>query len=123
MAKGRKTGGRNFKPGNNENPLGGAAHCPELKRLRRATREEIAEIGTMIVDCNRAKLIAIRDDPNSTVLKVWMASIAIRGINKGDPYAMDALLNRTVGKVKEEVKVTDARPKSFEITIIDGKKT
>lgn len=78
-------------------------------RVRRLASPEVAEIGSLILEQNVHALKAIIDDakgpdgkgnPKSkhSALKVWMATIAMRGITKGDPYAMDAILNRVVGK-------------------------
>lgn len=87
---------------------------PDLIKMRTLAAPEIAEIGSMMLDRNVTELQAIVDDAKSnptskhSALKVWMATIAMRGITKGDPYALDALLNRIAGKVSYEVKVTEA---------------
>lgn len=89
------------------NPSGG--HNGALMRIRRLAPVEVAEIGSMILEQNVYELKQIVDDargedkegnPNSkhSALKVWVATIALRGILKGDPYALDALLTRIMGK-------------------------
>lgn len=101
-----------FKKGQSGNPLGGKLHNPELRAIKRLSRAEVAEIGTLIVSKNVTKLQAIVKDslknPDSkhSALKAWMARIAIRGMAKGDAHAMDVLLNRLIGKVKDEIELT-----------------
>lgn len=107
----------NLKPvkkGEVRNPKGTNAN-PVALRLRTMAIPEIAEIGTLILDSNVAGLQAIVNDAISaktgkplvsskhSALKVWMATVTLRGINKGDPYALDSLLNRIVGKVPQRL--------------------
>lgn len=119
MAKGKKTGGRDFKPGVVTNPLGGGAHNPNLRRVKRLTKEAVAEIGELILNNDLEALQAVVDSaakskggqPNPTydpkkhsVLEIWFAAIAVKAIQKGDPLALNAILNRITGKVPEEIK-------------------
>ena len=96
-----------FKPGNKANPRGAGAHDPKMKALkRRLCDEEVAELATMILDNNLEALMAIKEDANASVLKIWYASIAANSIKKGDPYALDVLLNRILGKPREFTDIT-----------------
>lgn len=103
MAKGKKTGGRDFPVGHKFGK-GATCHNQELKKIRRMTHEEIADIGQLIVTSNLQKLKEIRESPDSNALSVWMSSIAVKGITTGDHSALDVILNRIVGKVKETVE-------------------
>lgn len=128
MAKGIKTGGRDFKPGGVGNPLGGGAHNPELNRVRRMTKEEVSEVGALILSKDLEALqeiVASASNKNAnydpkkySVLKIWFASIAVKAIQKGDPLALNAILNRIVGKVPEEIKHTGNLPGSSSPIII-----
>lgn len=101
-----------FKKGQSGNPTGANQFTKEMRAVRRLAAAEVAEIGTLIVSKNATKLKAILSDaknnPESkhSALKVWMAAIALKGITKGDPNAMDVLLNRVVGRVKEKIELT-----------------
>jgi hypothetical protein len=108
MAKGRKTGGRDFKPGVVTNPRGGGAHNPSLKAVRRLSQMQIAELGTMILEGNIDSLKAVEKDPAASVLKVMIASVSIKAINKGDHSALAAILDRIVGKPKQVVEMSGA---------------
>ena len=70
--------GRPFQKGQSGNPLGGKLHNPELRAIKRLTSAEVAEIGSLVVKKNLVGLKAVANDPESSALKVWMASIAIR---------------------------------------------
>lgn len=108
MARGKKTGGRDFKPGQVANPLGAGAGDPVMKAIRRLTHAQLAEVGCLIIEQNPEKLKDIMKDPASTSIKVWFAAICLKGIQKGDAHAMDVLMNRIVGKVKEKVDLTSS---------------
>lgn len=98
--------GKPFPKGVSGNPLGGKMHNKELKAIRRLTAVEVAEIGGMILQNNLAALKAIAKDPDASVLKTMIASVAVKTIEKGDAHALDKLLDRLIGKVRDEIKVT-----------------
>jgi len=116
MAYGRKTGGRDIKKGMVLNPRGGQAHNADVRRIRKLTASEIAEVMTLILDHNLEKLSALVKDPESSVLKVWIARIAIESLKKGDAYQLNVLLDRVIGKAKEKIELTGAEggPVKFE---------
>jgi hypothetical protein len=93
-----------FKKGQSGNPSGRTKLGKEMCKLMRLTRREIADVGSLIVKGSYAQLEKIDKDKNETVLRRMMASVAIRSVKKGDYGALDALLNRLVGKVKDEVR-------------------
>ena len=100
MAK-KKVIGRPFQKGNCANPNGADAHNPLTKAIRRMTHDEISDIGSMLLKGNLEAIQAAAIDPESSVLKVWICSVAIKAIEKGDAAALNQLLDRFVGKVKE----------------------
>lgn len=111
MARGNKNPSpkTRFKPGNNANPIGGAAHSPELRAFKRLTHLEFAEIGQLIIEKDLMKLeefVRAAKLPNSGIsaLQVWVASIAIKGIKEGDCTRLDSIMNRVIGKVSERVE-------------------
>lgn len=106
MAKGKKTGGRDIKPGEIRNPLGGGSHNPDMKEVRRLTKEQVAEIGTLILTGNLEKLQSIKDEKSASVLKIWFASVAIKAISRGDAHSLSVILDRIVGKVKDQLELT-----------------
>jgi hypothetical protein len=105
MAKGKKTGGKNFAPGNKLGK-GAGHHNADLKKIRKLTHEQVAEMGSVLLDGTDGALLAIQENPESSTLKKWIASIITIGIERGDSRALDVLLDRLIGKVKEEIEVT-----------------
>jgi len=105
MAKGKKTGGRDFAIGNKANPRGGGAVSAETKALRKITMEHIEEVADVILDGNLEKLATLAKDPNTSVLKVWLAKAAAEGIKKGDIGPLETILSRTLGRPKQAIDV------------------
>jgi hypothetical protein len=93
-----------FKKGNKANPLGAKAHNPEIRKLKTLTEQELVEVGSLVVKGSIKELQALSKDPNCTALTAMMAAVAARAINRGDHAALDVLLNRIVGKVKDRVE-------------------
>lgn len=106
-----------FKKGVSGNPLGGKIHDPEIRKLRNLTKEEMIEVGSLVLKGSVEELKAIGKDPKASALKCMMAAVAVRTIQKGDPYALDVLLNRLIGKVKEEVKHTGLSPTTQSVVV------
>lgn len=92
-----------FKKGVSGNPLGGKLHDPALKAIKNLTKQEMVDIGNLVVKSDMDGLRRVKDNPKATVLQVMIASVAIKIISKGDMSALDVLLNRLIGKVKDEV--------------------
>lgn len=95
-----------WKKGQSGNPSGRRPDPPELRAIKNLTEEELVEIGSLVVKGNIDDLKRIKDDPNTTVLKAMIAAVAIKTIAKGDGQALEVLLNRLIGKVKDKVEVT-----------------
>lgn len=77
----------------------------EEKALRHLTKTEVTELASMILKGSNDELLGLKDNPNTTIFQTMIASVAIAIIKKGDMDALDKLLNRLIGKVKEEVDV------------------
>lgn len=105
---------RRFKPGQSGNPKGNALP-PVVKTIRHLTHAHIAEIGTLILNGDvpalREVVQSIKSpDPGVskkyTAMQVWFATCALKAIAKGDVYALNAFLDRVVGRVRQEIEVT-----------------
>lgn len=99
-----------WKKGQSGNPLGGAAISPETRALRNLTKAELVDVGNLVIKGDFDTLKALARAPKATVLQRMLASVAVKIIDKGDMHSLDILLNRMVGRVKEEVTLTSNVP-------------
>jgi hypothetical protein len=99
MPKGNKnpSPSTRWKPGQSGNPMGGMVN-PALHFVRRLTRNEIAEIGTMVLESNLDKLKEIFQDKGTSAFKVMFISTILGAIEKKDAYSMAVILEQICGK-------------------------
>lgn len=83
---------------------------PDKARIKNLTKTELVEIGNLVVKGNIDALKKLAKAPGTPVITVWLAAICVKGIEKGDVGALDVLLNRLIGRVKEEVNLTSNLP-------------
>lgn len=102
-----------FKKGEVHNPLGAGAHNPLHRQVRKLTKQELAEVASVIIKSDLKGLTEIKENANHpaptkrpSVLQVWIASAAIKGINTGNFTTLNQILDRVIGKVKDEVEVS-----------------
>jgi hypothetical protein len=105
MAIGRKTGGRNFKPGQSGNPSGEKPSKEKLE-LRRLTRDELVALIRKTAFMPRVDLDDRMNDPSLPLLEVCILRIFDKVIQTGDHSGIEWLMSRSIGKVKEEMDVT-----------------
>jgi hypothetical protein len=74
-----------------------------MKMLKHLTKQELIEVGNLVIKNNREELVKLAKDPKASVITTMIASVAAKIISKGDMHALDILLNRLIGKVKDEV--------------------
>ena len=91
-----------WKPGQSGNPGG---RPPGI-----LDRDEVkAQLGKFW-QMSATEVEAIAQDPKATAGQRMLASIVLKGIKTGDFTGADWLLNRTIGKVKEELEVSTPKP-------------
>lgn len=99
--------GTPFKKGKSGNPRGRAADPPGFKKLKNLTKKELVAVGNVIVKGTYDDLAKIATtDKKASVLHKMVASISLRIIQNGDMDSFDKLLNRLIGKVKEDDSLT-----------------
>ncbi len=96
---------RPWKKGQSGNPLGGKLHNKEIKKIKALTKKQLAEIGSVMLNGTVQDLDKLKKDKTQSVLKHMLASVAHNAVTNGDTNALETLLNRIIGKVKEEVFV------------------
>jgi len=91
---------KNFKPGQSGNPSG--------RKKGLITKSEIEELVSRCFIMTKIELKELIDNPSSKMMELYVASIIANGMKKGELYSFDGLLNRVIGKVKDEIAVENA---------------
>lgn len=109
MAYGKKTGGRNFKAGNPGGP-GRPALPGDVKAARALNKVEFTRIINKYLHCTPQDLNAALNDPSTPVIEGIVCKILIECGLKGDTIRLAFLIERILGKVKDEVEVSLPKP-------------
>lgn len=105
MARGKKTGGRDFQPGQSGNPAGGPKTPEDLKEARKLTKLEFERIVNQYLFEKEIDLQELRTRPGTRMIDLLIASIMDKALVHGDDRRLTFLLDRLIGKVKDHVEV------------------
>lgn len=105
MATGKKTGGKDFKKGNPGRPKGSVVVPKAVKEMNRV---EVEKLITKYMKMNRTALAKVAKNLKTPTVDLMIIKIITTAINKGDYTRFSFLLDRTIGKVKESVDVTNS---------------
>lgn len=112
---------KSWKKGQSGNPKGSTPSVPELKEFKKLSKAEMVDIGNLVVKGDVSELQKVAKDPTASVLKVMVAACAAKIISKGDVNALDTLLNRLIGKVRDEIHHSgEINPPQIIITLPDN---
>jgi hypothetical protein len=120
MAKGKKTGGRDFVKGTTPNPKGRPKIPEELKKIRKMNRDRLEIIVSKYLAMNFIDLNQVVKDPNTSALDHMIVQIIIKSITTGDHARFNAIMDRVVGKVKDQIEHS-ASPHSELMMIIKSR--
>lgn len=95
--------GKRFQKGQVANPLGAAAHNPVVKAVRNLTKERVAEIIEEILTTDPADAHEMKGKAK-TVMEAWLMAGIQKAVRNGDLAPLNALLDRLIGKVKDQVE-------------------
>lgn len=104
MAKGKKTGGRDWQPGNRGNPNGRPRVPKEIRALRDADKEWISETLHKYLHMKWGEFQRIANDNDLPMLEVYLANILNAGLSDGDEKRLNFIFDRYIGKVKDKVE-------------------
>ena len=104
MAKGRKTGGRNWKKGETGNSKGAPKVPEDIKDARRLNGPEFDRIANKLLSMTKTEIVKIVNDANTPSLELIVASVVHKAIIEGDAKRLEYLLCRTIGKVAQPVQ-------------------
>jgi hypothetical protein len=104
MAKGCKTGGKDFVKGVVTNPKGRPKVSSQLKEIKQLNATRLAELLNEFINMDKEALIAKSKNPSTTVFELIICSILKNAYDKGDQQRINFILDRLVGKVKDQVE-------------------
>jgi hypothetical protein len=96
--------GKPIQKGQVLNPRGANAHSKDTKIMRQVTAATYKEVADLILEGNVEGLKSIVSNPASSVMRIWIAKAAATAIQKGDLGPLEQILNRAIGKPKENVE-------------------
>jgi hypothetical protein len=105
MAMGKKSGGKDWAKGRSGNPAGRKKLPEDVKQIKAMRKSDLDIIFTRHSVRSLNDLVEFLKNGENPALEMLVARVMIEGIKKGDHQKMDALLNRMIGKVKEQVDV------------------
>jgi len=105
MSKGKKTGGRDIKPGQVLNPKGNPVMPPIVKAIRISSKETVARIYWDVVNMTEAQIGVRLKDPNLPLLERNVLAAVLKDIAKGTITTVEKLMERTLGKPKEVIQL------------------
>jgi hypothetical protein len=98
--------GRPFKPGESGNP-GGRPKLPEdVKQAKLMNRIELTRLVNRLVRMKRHELAELIKNPDASSMEIMIGTIIVKAAQQGDPTRLSFLLDRLVGKVKNETDLT-----------------
>lgn len=116
MAKGKKTGGKDFKPGHG---MGRPKLPEEIKQASNLTLAESRAKLSKFLYLTMDELEAVLRDKSMPVMDMWIARIALMGLKAGDYQRLNFMFDRLIGKVKDQVDLTIVEPTIIEFS--DGR--
>lgn len=108
-----------WKPGQSGNPDGRVKLPEDIKTAKRINKIELERLLNLYLSLTDDEIKLRQADTGTTQIERMIASIVEKGIVQGDQQRLNFLLDRLVGKVKEEIDVT-VRPRPVIIERLDG---
>ena len=106
MPKGGNFMNQGYKKGQTGNPNGRPRVPEEVVAARKWDKKQVEQTLEKFLDWPLKDLAEHLNDKAIPVIEALIGKILIEGIKKGDHTRMDFLLNRLIGKVKDDVNIT-----------------
>ncbi len=104
--KKKKTGGKDWVKGQSGNPKGRPPVPEHLRIARKMNKAKFQEILQKYIHCSVGELKETLLDPKSTAIELSVVKILHESILKGDQKRLEFILDRLIGKVRNELDVT-----------------
>lgn len=108
MAKGKKTGGRDFKKGHKGGP-GKPPVPPDLRAARDLTRLEFERTANKYLFMKKLDFQKAINDPEIPMFELMMANIVFKATTEGDERRLEFLCSRLIGKVVQPLSGPDGK--------------
>lgn len=99
MAKGLKTGGKNWKTGQSGNPKGRPIIAPELSEARKFSKFLVEETFHRLLLLSWIELEKIVSNPNTCVLDRLLAKLIVMTEKEGCSTRLNFILDRLIGRI------------------------
>lgn len=107
MARGKKTGGRDFVKGGPQPANRGRKPLPpDLKAATELTKSNLKGLLNKYLWMSKPEMQAVIKDHNTPMIEIVIASIVFKAAVQGDEKRLDFILTRLIGRVKEEIDLT-----------------
>ena len=108
MAKGKKTGGRDWKPGECPNPAGRPPLPAEINEIKRLDKAKFEEVLHRFLYLPKEELKRLIESPGTPMIEILVGTIITKGGDHGDPMRLGFLLERILGRAPLRVEHTGA---------------
>lgn len=112
---------KRFKPGQSGNPSGRPKVPADILEARKMNQAELERIINKYLYMDKDAVREAIQAPGTPMMELMVASIVAQAAQKGDHQRLDFVLNRFVGKVKDQLEVKNVTP--FVIRHADGSQT
>ncbi len=111
MTHKRNTSGlKPFKKGQSGNPGGKIKVPDDIKEARKLTQIELERTINSLLFLDKEALQARIKDPKTPMIEMIAASIMAQAAVKGDHLRLDFILQRMIGKVKDQIELSTPVP-------------
>lgn len=106
MPKGIKAGGRDFVKGVSGNPKGRPPLPGDLKEIKKMSPALVSAVISKFSSMPENDLAHYLKSPGTPMFELTIGSIYAKALREGDYMRLNFLLERCVGKVKEQIDVS-----------------
>lgn len=118
MAKGKKTGGKDFVKGDPR--AGRPPQPPEITAASNLTMAEARAALSKYLKLSMTELEDVLKSRTIQTMDMWIARIVLLGLKNGDYQRLNFMFDRLIGKVTEKVDLKVVEPTIIEFK--DGRK-
>ena len=115
MAKGKKTGGRNWALGQSGNPVGTPVVPDDLKAARKLNRIELERVLNRYIYMTKAEIVRAAQSEDTPAMELMIASLISKGTNEGDPKRLGFIFEYLGFVVTKKIDMNANHNSTFKI--------